>query len=428
MESQAATAAARDSANPIQEFNTPILKDHGRSSYNQTENGCNLHPTIDDIPGSGPDNPNGLLPPTRKHTVMLSITPSTPSTRGDTFQRFVRPYYGPKANVFHSPRWLGGSLRLIFYNYEEAVRLKKRMEKDHKGEVEVGIRAAEVSLRIVGLEPSICQAEVEEFKELYGLSSLKILCNKEGQPIPVAFGKAPLHTAQLLDRSRHGGFNGCGVTFELAKSYEEDLWVFPHCANCHRWGHWAQGCRHPRRCGRCGSSDHGLCEENTPSCSNCKGTHPGWSRRCPHFRTYRNCWAHLLGGNTTDIPECRPPDGNTTSTSQQPQNQGANLTADTIEGLNKAWEARFRTFSKSIEDLIAGLIQRAFGSLLGICNPSTPAISPPETKKRALCNPPPPINLAISKDSAGNWTTISPKLRKVKLGAGRSSSMAATPS
>ncbi len=51
---------------------------------------------------------------------------------------------------------------------------------DAGNDVSVKLMAAEVSVRISGLKPSIDQEEQAEFMKIYWLSSLKILCNRGG--------------------------------------------------------------------------------------------------------------------------------------------------------------------------------------------------------------------------------------------------------
>lgn len=67
------------------------------------------------------------------------------------------------------------------------------------------------------------------------------------------------------------------------KNYEEGP---SQCFNCQRWNHSSHQCRGKPRCVHC-SGPHALksCDSASksapPVCSNCKGTHPSFSRKCP---------------------------------------------------------------------------------------------------------------------------------------------------
>ncbi len=271
------------------------------------------------------------------------------------------------------------------------------------------------------MEPSLNDEELKEFTDLYGLSALKFLKNREGKTIPVAFAKAPLQVAQVLDRTRHGGFAGCGITFQLASGYPDDLMVFPHCSGCHRWGHWAQGCSFPARCGRCGSREHSDCSPSECICPNCGGPHPGWSRKCNAFRTYRKCWTDTpkgaIEGDSSITPSCQGIPHQGKDTAQSPSSHIA-----AIEDLNRAWEGGFNKFSKNIEVLICSLVDKAFGGLLGACVPTSNARTPPCSAKRPPSSD--QLKITLTKNSEAEWTRVS--ANKKGRTAARSNSSAAT--
>ena len=57
------------------------------------------------------------------------------------------------------------------------------------------------------------------------------------------------------------------------------------CFKCQGFGHIGKSCKRKAVCGKCAKLGHSLkdCKEKKPSCANCQGSHPAFSKKCPNF-------------------------------------------------------------------------------------------------------------------------------------------------
>ncbi len=364
------------------------------------------------VTGEATSSAGSLLPPIRKKENMVTVAPKEALTRSEVFHRYVKPLFGGKASAFHSTRWFGGTMRLAFHSPDQAEFYVKEASARFGDEASFKFEPIRVSIKIKGLEPSLDPEQIEGFVRLYRISDIRFLANRAGERIPIAFGRAPLHVAQLLDRQKHGGFAGCGLTFELAQG-DDDRWTFPHCQKCHRWGHWIQSCSKPGRCGRCAEEDHGSCGSTVYKCCNCNGSHPAWSRKCPAFLAYKKCWASLLPAGSCG-PESHSSNlpSSPAVTRMEAGSEETTKVSQMLEDLNRAMEQRFSVLAKGMEKIVGDFISKTFGGLLTSCS-SAPAQAPPiETKKRPSSPPIGRLRLRLLKQKQGDsvWTPAPPPL------------------
>ncbi|CAN7938035.1 unnamed protein product, partial [Ixodes hexagonus] len=78
------------------------------------------------------------------------------------------------------------------------------------------------------------------------------------------------------------------------------------CFRCQRFGHGSLTCRGKATCAKCASTDHPSdnCGNDTPSCVNCQGTHPAYSRSCPLWKREKEILSLKVKENIS-YPEAR---------------------------------------------------------------------------------------------------------------------------
>ena len=78
------------------------------------------------------------------------------------------------------------------------------------------------------------------------------------------------------------------------------------CFKCQRFGHLGKRCNRQAVCGKCAKQGHTFkdCKEKKPSCANCKGDHPSFSRKCPLYLEEKEVQS-LKSERKISIPEAR---------------------------------------------------------------------------------------------------------------------------
>ena len=74
------------------------------------------------------------------------------------------------------------------------------------------------------------------------------------------------------------------------------------CFKCQRFGHVTDKCENQQRCAKCSSADghdSRSCTSTQAKCTNCRGEHGAWDRKCPTFLREKEIQSIKVKGNLT---------------------------------------------------------------------------------------------------------------------------------